>query len=401
MKLYQPKPEILRKYAQVLVNFALNGGQGIKPGEVVVLQVPESAKPLLKELYQVVLQSKAHPIIHYLPDDMDRLFFDNATEEHLNFFPAKILKGRVRQADHFLSVIAETNKHELEGIDPKKIMQKSIAFKPYMDWRNRKENRGRLTWTLGLYPTPAMAAEAGLTLRECWNQVIKACYLNHRNPVAKWQSIQNNIFKIKKRLNKLSIVSLNIKSTNTDLNIGIDKNRQWLGGDGRNIPSFEVFISPDWRQTSGHISFDMPLYRYGNEIRDIYLEFDQGVVTKAIASKGESVLKNMISTKNADKVGEFSLTDIRMSKISQFMAETLYDENFGGQHGNTHIALGMAYKESYPGKLKQVTKGDWDKMGYNDSVVHTDIISTAPRTVTATLSDGSKKIIYKDGKFQI
>jgi len=401
MKLYQPKPEILRKYAQVLVNFALNGGQGIKPGEVVVLQVPESAKPLLKELYQVVLQSKAHAIIHYLPDDLDRLFFDNATEEHLNFFPAKLLRGRVRQANHFLSVIAETNKHELEGIDPKKIMQKSIAFKPYMDWRNRKENRGRLTWTLGLYPTPAMAAEAGLTLRECWNQVIKACYLNHRNPVKKWQSIQNNIKRIKRKLNKLDIVSLNIKSTNTDLNIGIDKNRQWLGGDGRNIPSFEVFISPDWHATSGHISFDMPLYRYGNEIRDIYLEFESGVVTKATATKGESVLKNMISTKNADKVGEFSLTDIRMSKISRFMAETLYDENFGGQHGNTHIALGMAYQESYSGDLKKVSIDEWAKMGYNDSVVHTDIISTAPRIVTATLSDGSKKIIYKDGKFNI
>lgn len=401
MKLYQPKPEILRKYAQVLVNYALNSGQGIKAGEVVVLQVPESAKPLLKELYQVVLQSGAHAIIHYLPDDLDRLFFDNATEEHLNFFPAKLLRGRVRQADHFLSIIAETNKHELEGVDPKKIMQKSVAFKPYMDWRNRKENRGRLTWTLGLYPTPAMASEAGLTLRECWNQVIKACYLNHHNPVKKWQSIQKNIKRIKRKLNKLDIVSLNIKSTNTDLNIGIDNNRQWLGGDGRNIPSFEVFISPDWRRTSGHISFDMPLYRYGNEIRDIYLEFNEGVVSKATASQGESVLKNMISTKNADKVGEFSLTDIRMSKISRFMAETLYDENFGGEHGNTHIALGMAYQESYPGDLKKVSKDQWSSMGYNDSVVHTDIISTTNRIVTATLIDGSQKIIYQNGRFII
>lgn len=401
MKNYQPSEKILNNYAKVLVNYALNSGQGIKAGEVVVLQVPESAKPILKELYKVVLQSKAHAIIQYLPDDMERLFFENASEEHLNFFPAKLLKGRLRQADHFLSIIAETNKHELEGIDPKKIMQKSIAFKPYMNWRNRKENRGKLTWTLGLYPTKAMADEAGLTLRECWNQVIKACYLNHSNPIKKWQSVQKNIKRIKKKLNSLSIDTIKIKSTNTDLTIGIDKNRTWLGGDGRNIPSFEIFISPDWRRTSGHISFDMPLYRYGNEIRDIYLEFKNGLVVKSSASKGESILKKMIETKDADKVGEFSLTDIRMSKISKFMAETLYDENFGGAHGNTHIALGMAYKESYPHDLKKVTKKEWQDMGYNDSVVHTDIISTANRVVTATLTDGSQKIIYQDGKFKI
>lgn len=397
--MYIPSQKTLNNYAHVLVDFALNGGQGIKPGEVVVLQCPESAKPLLKELYQVVLQAKAHAIIQYLPDDMERMFYDNAIDDQLNFFPAKLLKGRVRQADHFISILAETNLHELEGIDPQKIMQKSSAFKPYLDWRNRKENRGKLTWTLGLYPTKAMADEAGLSLHECWNQVIKACYLNHSDPIKKWQTIQKNINRIKRKLNSLPIVSLNIKSTNTDLTIGIDKNRNWLGGDGRNIPSFEIFISPDWRKTEGNISFDMPLYRYGNEIRDIYLEFKAGVVVKSSASKGELVLKKMIATKDANKVGEFSLTDIRMSKITKLMAETLYDENFGGTHGNTHIALGMAYKESYPHNLKKVTKKDWEDMGYNDSVVHTDIISTANRVITATLSDGSIRIIYRDGKF--
>lgn len=398
---YQPSTKILDNYANVLVNFALNSGNGIKKDEVVFVQVPESAKPLLLSLYQTILKSGGHPIIQYLPDEMEHLFFQNATNDHLNFFPAKFLKGKINQADHFISIIAETNKHELEGIDPQKIMQKNISLKPYMDWRNEKENNGKFTWTIGMYPTPAMAIEAKLSLKQCWQQVIKACYLEELDPIKKWQETSDEVERVKKILNNLSVINLNIKADKTDLNIGVDKNRQWLGGGGRNIPSFEVFISPDWRRTNGHIFFDLPLYRYGNEIRDISLTFENGIVTKSFASKGESVLKKMIDTKNANKIGEFSLTDKRLSKINKFMAETLFDENFGGKNGNTHLALGMAYKESYPKKLSTVTAEQWDKMGYNDSVIHTDIIATSNRIVTATLTDGTKKLIYKNGQFTI
>lgn len=83
------------------------------------------------------------------------------------------------------------------------------------------------------------------------------------------------------------------------------------------------------------------------------------------------------------------------------MGETLFDENIGGRFGNTHLALGNAYKESYPGDIPRVTKIEWLKMGYNDSPVHTDIISTTDRTVTAKLSDGTEIVIYKNGRFTL
>jgi aminopeptidase len=174
-----------------------------------------------------------------------------------------------------------------------------------------------------------------------------------------------------------------------------------MGGSGRNIPSFEVFISPDCRYTEGYISFNQPLYRYGNLIKDIYLEFKNGKVVKATAKKGEKILKHMIANTNANMIGEFSLTDGRISKITKFMAETLFDENMGGKYGNTHIALGSAYKDSYPGDPNKVPKSQWAKMGYNESVVHTDIISTEDRTVTAWLPNGKTLVIYKDGKFTV
>lgn len=399
--MYKPTPEILDKYADVLVNFALNSGHGVKKGEVVFLQVPEGAKPLLISLQRAVLKAKAHAIIHYLPDEMSREFFELADHDQLTFFPAAFLKGRVKQADHFLMVLAETNFHELEGIDPQKIMERSQIMKPYKDWRDQKENKGKLTWTIGLYATPAMAKEAGLTLRQCWQQVIKACYLTHPNPVEKWRQVQRQSEKIRQKLNKLEIVKVNIKAKDTNLNITIGQNRQWLGGGGRNIPSFEIFTSPDWRGTNGYISFDQPLYRHGNLIKNIKLTFKDGVVIDASAGYGQNVLKELIKVNNSDKIGEFSLTDKRFSKINKFMAETLYDENFGGLFGNTHIALGSAYKDTYSQNINKLKPKDWEDLGFNDSAVHTDIIATTDRIVTATLKNGQEIILYKSGKFQI
>lgn len=399
--MYTPSQKILEKYANVLVNFALGGGKGIKKGEVVFLQVPESAKPLLKALRITVFKAGGNPIINYIPDDFSRDFFDYANDEQIKFFPTKYLKGKIDEMDHVISIIAEVNKYELRGVDPKKIMLNGLSMKPYMDWRNEKENKGRLTWTLAMYATNAMAKNAGMSLRKYWEEIIKGCYLKEEDPINKWKQTFAEIERIKTKLNSLDIQKLRIHAKDTDLIIGIDKNRKWLGGDGRNIPSFEIFISPNYYQTEGFISFSEPLYRYGNVVKNIKLKFKNGSVIESEASEGREILKEMIRTKGADKVGEFSLTDIRFSKITRFMGETLFDENMGGKYGNTHIALGSAYKDSYPGNSGEVKREAWNKMGYNDSSVHTDIISTTNRTIIATLFNGQDILIYKNGQFTL
>lgn len=83
------------------------------------------------------------------------------------------------------------------------------------------------------------------------------------------------------------------------------------------------------------------------------------------------------------------------------MAETLFDENIGGPFGNTHMAIGMAYQDCYRGDAAKLSKKEWKDRGFNDSAEHTDIVSTTDRTVTATLSDGSKKIMYQAGQFTL
>ena len=398
---YVPTPEILDKYARVLVNFALNSGKGVKKGEVVRLIVNESAKPLYVALRNQVLRSGAIPITDYAPDDVAREYFELASEDQLKFFPAKYVRGLVDQIDHSIGIISETDKHELEGIDPKKIMLRNIAFKPAKEWRDAKENAGKFTWTLALYGTPAMATEAKMSLEKYWDQIIKACFLDKNDPIASWKKVYLENSRILRKLNRLKIDKLHVQGEGVNLWVNIGPGRRWLGGSGRNIPSFEVFVSPDWRGAEGNIEFNQPLYRYGSLIEGIKLKFEKGVVVKSSASKNYPILREMLAVENADKIGEFSLTDKRLSRIDKFMAETLFDENISGPWGNTHIALGSAYHDSLDGNPAEISKAQWKKLGFNDSVIHTDIISTTRRTVTAYLSDKSEKIIYRDGEFTL
>ncbi|HRN70070.1 MAG TPA: aminopeptidase [Candidatus Woesebacteria bacterium] len=397
--MYIPDESILKKYADVLIKYALWSGKGVQKGEVVFLQIPESAKPMILPLQQAVIESGAHPLIHYLPEGIARPFLETATQEQIIWQPTDYLLERVKTVDHFVSMISTDNKFELKGVDSTKIMDSQNALKFYMDARHTKENAGKLTWTLALFGTDAMAKEANLSLKQYWEQIIKACFLDLEDPITKWKEVARQIKTTQDSLNKLSIERLHIEGERINLEVKIGKNRRWLGGSGRNIPSFELFITPDWRGTNGTIAFNQPLYRYGNLITDIHLTFKDGLVVSASASENEQLLLDMIKTKDADKLGEFSLTDKRLSRITHFMAETLFDENIGGMYGNMHVALGMGYKDSFIGNPAKVTEKQWIEMGFNDSAVHTDIITTEDRTVTAILADSSKQIIYKDGMF--
>ncbi|MFA6446162.1 MAG: aminopeptidase [Candidatus Paceibacterota bacterium] len=401
---YKPSKKILENYANILVNFALGSGKGIKKGEVVRISADEAAKPLFLELRKAVWKAGGHVISHYLPSNdaeynVERDFYEYAEEHHLNFFPEKYLRGIVDQIDHSIFVISETDKQALNGIDPKKIMTHGKTFKPFMDWRNDKENKGRFTWTLGLYGTEAMAKEVGLSLKQYWLQIIKACFLDEKNPIVKWKQVTKSLKYYEERLNSLNADRFYIEGPDADLWIKQGEKRTWVGGSGRNIPSFELFTSPDWRGTNGWIKFNQPLYRYGNVIEGVELTFKKGIVVDSKATKNEKVLKEMIATEGADKIGEFSLTDRRFSRITHFMAETLFDENIGGPNGNTHIALGNAYNDCYKGDPSKVSKVKWKRLGYNTSSVHTDIVSTSPRKVTAFMKNGTKKVIYKNGQF--
>ena len=403
---YTPPDEILERYAAVLVNFALGGGEGVQPGETVRVVAPESAKPLYAALHRAVWRAGAHAIGSYQPDDdhhinLSRDFYELASDAQLENFPSHQMRGLVDEMDHQVSVIAESDPHALDSVDPAKIMRRGETMRALLDWRGEKENAGKFSWTLGLYGTPAMAAEAGMDVSEYWEQIIHACFLDQEDPLARWREVGQRLDETRERLDALDIERVHIEGEDADLWISLGEKRRWLGGRGRNIPSFEIFTSPDWRGTEGWIYCNQPLYRYGNLVKGVRLTFREGRVTEATAEENERVLTEMVATEGADKVGEFSLTDRRTSRITRFMAHTLYDENVGGEFGNTHIAVGRSYQDAYDGDPSEVAKERWEELGFNNSSVHTDIVSTTDRIVTASLRGGGERVIYRDGQFQL
>lgn len=399
--MYQPSQEILEKYADLLVNFALNSGEGIKPGEVIQVIADDVAKPMLVELHKAILKAGGHPMLRMVPTEINKTFYELANDDQLTHFPEDYARARVDLIDHNIGIVSDVDPHELSGIEPTKIFKSMDARKKVREWLNEKENKGEFTWTLALWVTEGMAKEAGITVEEFWNVVIEACYLDKEDPKVEWRKITDEQKRVMDELNVLDVDYLHVESENIDLKVKIGPNRKWLGGSGRNIPSYELFISPDWRGTEGHIYFNQPLYRYGNLVKDVRLEFKDGLVVKAEASEGQDVLDSMIKREHANKIGEYSLTDSRLSRIKKFTANTLFDENIGGEFGNTHLAVGMSYKDSYTGDPSKPTKEEWEEMGFNDSAEHTDIVSTEDRTVTAHLADGSTKVIYEGGMFTV
>jgi aminopeptidase len=399
--MYHPSGKILRNYASVLVNFALGSGEGIKNKDVVLIATQTPGIPLAKEVYRAVLRSGGHPLMNIIDDDFRKILLNEGRDSQIGFFPEKYYQGLGDTIDHSIRILADADPLFLSASDPRKIILNTKSTKPYRDQLDKKEDTGGFTWTLCLYGTDGVAKEAGMGLKEYWTQIERACFLDRKDPVAAWRKVSMEMQRIIGALNRIRATTLHVQADGTDLSVGLGEKRRWLGGRGRNIPSFEIFTSPDWRAVEGHVRFDLPLYRYGQIIRDVRLEIRGGRIVKATAEENGKLLHEMIAQNNADKIGEFSLTDRRFSRITRFMAETLFDENFGGSHGNVHLAIGRAYHDACSVDPKKMTKKDFQGLGFNDSPEHTDIVATTDRTVTATLKDGSEKLIYEGGEFKV
>jgi aminopeptidase len=289
----------------------------------------------------------------------------------------------------------------LKDIDPARIGKVLVSRKPLREILDRREEQGLHGWTLCTFPTDELASQAKTTNKIYASQIVKACYLDDADPVHAWESIYKDVKGIKKWLNGLKVKHFHIESESIDLKITPGEKRIWKGISGHNIPSFEVFFSPDWRGTEGVYYANLPSFRSGNYVEDVRLTFEKGSVVKVEAKTGEDfVKKQVVMDKGASKVGEFSLTDKRFSRIDRFMADTLFDENFGGEFGNSHIAVGASYTDTYEGNPADMTKTMKKKLGFNDSALHWDLVNTEDKTVTAHLTSGKKLVIYEKGIFR-
>ncbi|HMA86086.1 MAG TPA: aminopeptidase [Desulfosalsimonadaceae bacterium] len=391
----------IQRYADVLLWGLETARTGkIKKGDVIMIRYDLPAMQLAETLYAKLFEMGVHPLHRLLQTPaMETSFYTLSNNRQLTFI-APGEEELYRNLNGSIAVLAPKSLTHLSRVDPAKISKPIKARKYLRDILDQREEEGRFSWTLAMYPTEELAIHAGISAEEYARQIIKACFLNRRDPIAQWEEIYKKAQTLKNWLNRLSVEKFHVESANIDLFITPGENRRWIGISGHNIPSFELFTSPDWRGTSGVYYADQPSYRSGNYVRGIRVEFKNGKVVSAQAEEGETFLKKQLAMDNgANKIGEFSLTDRTFSKIDRFMANTLFDENFGGQYGNSHIALGASYSDTYSGRPSDLTKEKKADLGFNDSALHWDIVNTEKKRVTAHLTSGHKKLIYENGRF--
>jgi len=391
----------LEKYADVLLWGLKTARIGVlEKQDIILIKYHQRALPLAEILYQRILEMGMHPLQRMLQTPtMERQFYKLANENQLIFqIPGESELFSSLNGSIFLNA-PESITH-LSDIDPQKIGRSLVSQKYLRDIVNRRESMGVLSWTLCIYPTQALADAAGIAMDRYCRQITKACFLDDADPVLKWEEIFHNAQRIKEWLNSLNLKYLRVESEHIDLKITLGDHRKWVGISGRNIPSFEIFTSPDWRGTHGVYFADQPSYRNGNYVKGVRLEFNHGILADVSADEGEVFLKKqLVLDDGAGRIGEFSLTDQRFSKIDQFMANTLFDENYGGAHGNCHLAMGSSYENTFSQDRAKLTSELKVDLGFNDSALHWDLVNTEKKRVIATLSSGKRVTIYDNGKF--
>ena len=393
----------LERYAQVLMwGLRTARRKRFKRNDAVLIRMDAPALPLAEKLYAALVAARLNPVIQLNPTEkMQRSYYELAKPAQLDFVaPGKTVL--VRNIQGSIALLAPASLTHLAGIDARKIGRTLKAQSPFRQILNKREALGDFSWTLCSYPTAALAEHAGISPQQYSRQIIRACFLDKKDPVGQWQSIHRRAQRIKKWLNRMKIHRLQIESARTDLSVYPGKMRRWVGVTGRNIPSFELFISPDWRLTKGLFFADQPSVRSGNYVEAVRLEFADGRLVRIDAKQGERFVKQQLALdEGASRLGEFSLTDKRFSRINRFMANTLYDENFGGGSGNCHIAVGASYSNTFAGDPARLTPAKKRQLGFNESALHWDLVNTEKKKVTAHLAGGGSRVIYENGVFAI
>ncbi|MGB5157700.1 aminopeptidase [Desulfobacterium sp. N47] len=393
----------LVNYADVLIWGLKTARSGkYKKGDIVLIRFNLPALRLAEILNEKLLKIGINPVLRIgVTPVMERNFFDIADSKQL-IFTAPGEEELYKNINGSIFLHAPESITHLRGVDPKKIGKATVARKHLKDILDKREEEGIFGWTLCMLPTEELAKHARLSIKQYTDEIAAACFLNKKSPVEEWQKVYQDAARIKKWLNSMSVKTFHIESENTDLEITPGDQRKWIGISGHNIPSFELFLSPDWRNTKGVYFANQPSYRSGNYVENVRLEFKKGEAVKIEAETGEEFVKNQLAMdKGANKIGEFSLTDKRFSKIKKFMANTLFDENYGGSFGNCHIALGSSYSDTFSGNPKNLTKEIKKNLGFNDSALHWDLVNTEKKRVTANLESGKTVTIYENGKFPI
>jgi aminopeptidase len=233
-----------------------------------------------------------------------------------------------------------------------------------------------------------------------WQLVADTARLDEDDPVEAWWEQSRRLQERSRRMTERGFDAVHFSGPGTDLTVGLLPGTRWHGGGLKtawgqeyvpNIPTEEVFTSPDPRRTEGHVRSTRPLSLMGALVRDLELRFEGGRIVEVNASEGADVVRSELETdEQAPFLGEVALVDgdSRAGKSGTTFFHTLYDEN---------AACHIAYGTGFP-----FLAGEESAASVNQSKVHTDLMIGAPEVaVDGITADGEAVPILRDEVWQL
>ena len=392
-----------------LAALAVEVGANVQPGQVVAVSADLGQEAMARAVAACAYRRGARFVdVTYFDPYVKRVRLLHAPEETLDFVPSwygeRVLElGRQRAATIALTGPAPSD--ALKGVDPGRAGRDQL---PEVRESMIVINERSINWTVVPCPTPTWAqlaypelAAADAMQRLC-HDLWTICRLDQPDPGAAWLERMSELAAVAERLTVSGLDAVHFEGEGTDLTVGLLPTSAWhsagpahtLEGISHlaNLPSEEVFTTPDPERTDGVVRSTRPLMLSdGTLIEGLAMRFDAGRAIEISADKGAEVLRGRAALdEGASRLGEVALVDGKspIGRADRIFYDTLIDEN-----AVSHVALGSGYESPV---------GEPDRPRVNRSAIHIDfMIGGDEVAVTGIMRDGSRVPVLRGGTWQV
>ncbi|HWS32477.1 MAG TPA: aminopeptidase [Actinoplanes sp.] len=391
----------IQRFADVVVR----AGANVQPGQGVILRTDTAHLEIARAVTEAAYAAGAAWVEPLWSDGpMRRSAVVHSTLESLTGsrgWAVQRFQEWAEQGVASITLLGDPNPHVLDGTDPAKAA--AVRVDEMRTWREAM--MGRLRWTAVGAPNPGWAEQVfgEPDTERLWEAVATAMRLDAEDPAAAWQERAATLAERGAALDALELTAIRYEGSGTDLTVGLIPGCHWTGGgliDGAgvpympNIPTEEVFTSPDRSTAEGTLRVTKPLVLNGQLVLGLRLTLSGGRIVEVSADSGvDAVLAQLDSDPGARYLGEVSLVDrdSRIARAGIVFHNTLFDENAG-----CHVAWGSSFPFAVPGGLAK-SPDEREALGLNTSTVHTDVVIGGEGiTVTGTGPKGVTEIIRDD-----